>query len=306
MKTSPFLSLIFALLFVQVGQQARPDVISNVKTVSAATAVKDDKSSLLEIGSGLRLRPVEAHQEIKVISYNIRWRAGDDLKKLIQLFKEDQEIGNAAILALQEVDRNKKRTRNFNTVKQIADELGLYYAWAAPPVSRVGDEEETGVALLSAYPLADVRRIVLPHEGPNHRRRVALGATIKLAGSSLRVYSVHGETRISMDKKVEQMAAVIRDLDRYPNYSALILGDLNTWEPNAGSRTKKLFTGASFTTPFADQTTFSRRILFVPIDLRLDWMWLRGLTAVQHGIDRQITISDHFPLWLTIKVPTEK
>lgn len=298
------LSLAFLLLFVQVPQQARPDVATASKTPNTSHTLNDDKQ-LLEIGSGLKLRALDVRpKEIKFLSYNIRWRGGEDLKKLIQLFREDPEIGKAAVLALQEVDRNKKRTQNTNTVKQLANELGLYYAWAAPPAEPNSDEEETGVAILSAYPLSDIRRIVLPNEGPNHRRRVALGATLNI-GAPVRVYSVHGETRIPVDKKLEQMRAVIRDLESYPNSTrAIVLGDLNTWEVNVGSKVRKLFTEASFTTPFGGKTTFSRRVLFVPIDLHLDWVWLRGLDAVNHGVDRKITISDHFPLWVTITPPS--
>jgi endonuclease/exonuclease/phosphatase (EEP) superfamily protein YafD len=80
------------------------------------------------------------------------------------------------------------------------------------------------------------------------------------------------------------------------------MGDLNTWQPNAERKTLKLFQDAAFTTPFGSHTTFLRKIFFVPIDLRLDWIWIRGLEATSYGIDRKITISDHFPLWATLKI----
>src|SRR5262249_14249561 len=57
---------------------------------------------------------------------------------------------------LQEVDRNKKRSGKTNTAKLLADELGLYYAWAAPPTVKPNEEEETGVALLSVHPLTKI------------------------------------------------------------------------------------------------------------------------------------------------------
>ena len=157
---------------------------------------------LLEEGKAATVRKqTSTPQEIKVVSYNIRWRSGEDLKKIIKLLREDPEIGGAAILGLQEVDRRKKRSGRNNTVKIIADELGLHYAWAAPPAPKATDEEETGVAILSVYPLSDVRRIVLPHKGPNGRRRVAVGATVEIDNRQWRVYSAHAETRISFDKK---------------------------------------------------------------------------------------------------------
>lgn len=258
---------------------------------------------LLEEGKGTTLRKqTSSSQEIKVVSYNIRWRSGKELQKLIEFLRDDPEIGGASILALQEVDRRKKRSGNNNTAKKIADELGLHYAWAAPPAPKTTDEEETGVAILSVYPLSDVRRIVLPHEGPNRRRRVALGATIDVNNRPWRVYSAHAETRIDFDKKLEQFKAIVEDLARYPaDMPAIVMGDLNTWEAGAGPKTIKFFADAGLKTPFGESPTFRRRVLLVPIELELDWVWLRGLEPTSYGIDRKIEISDHWPLWTNVK-----
>lgn len=258
--------------------------------------------SLLESGKGAHLRKQTPASEIKVISYNMRWRSGDDLKAIIKLLQDDPEVGGAAILALQEVDRHKKRSGKNNTAKLIADELGMHYAWAAPPAPKPTDEEETGVAIMSVYPLTDVRRIVLPHQGPNGRRRVALGATVEIENRQWRVYSAHAETRISVDKKLEQYKAVLDDLAQFPaQMPAIIMGDFNTWEPSADNKTSKLFSDAGWKTPFGGQATFRRKVLLLPIELKLDWVWLRGLEAVSHGIDREIEISDHWPLWTKVK-----
>lgn len=259
---------------------------------------------LLESGKAASLRkPAAPSNELKVVSYNIRWRSGDDLKQLIKLLLEDPEIGGASILGLQEVDRAKKRSGKSNTAKMIADELGLHYAWAAPPTPKPGEEEETGVAILSVYPLSDVRRIVLPHEGPKKRRRVALGATVEIEKRQWRIYSAHAETRVKVEKKLEQFKAVLDDLAKYPaDTPAIIMGDFNTWESSADRKTIKLFTDAGLKTPFGGEATFRYRMLFVPIDLKLDWIWLRGLEAGSFGIDRKVEISDHWPLWANVKL----
>jgi len=242
-------------------------------------------------------------KEIKVVSYNIRYRSGGELKKMISLLRHDPEIGGAAILGLQEVDRRKKRSGHCNTARIIADELGMHYAWAAPPVIKAEHEEETGVAILSAYPLSDVRRIVLPHEGPKGRRRVALGATVEIEGRQWRVYSAHAETRLAIKKKLEQFKAMLDDLAQFPSdMPAIIMGDLNTWESSADDKTFKMFSEAGWTTPFDGQATFKRKLLMVPIEMKLDWVWLRGLEAGSFGIDRQIQLSDHWPLWTTVKM----
>ena len=264
--------------------------------------------SLLESGQGTSIRKqTAAPAEIKVISYNIRWRGGDDLKTLIKLLQEDPEIGCASILALQEVDRHKKRTGHHNTVKTIADALGMYYAWAAPPTAKATDEEETGVAILSIYPLSDVQRIVLPHPGPGERRRVALGATVEMNNRKWRVYSAHAETRIKIGKKLEQYKAVLDDLAHFPaDMPAIIMGDFNTWEPNVDGKVTKLFSDAGLKTPFGDNSTFRRKVLFMPIELKLDWVWLRGLEAATFGIDRKIEVSDLWPLWTNVKMEPQR
>lgn len=266
----------------------------------------NNDSLLLESGKAATVKTkTTAPAEFKIVSYNIRWRSGDDLKKLNKLLQEDPEIGSAVILALQEVDRKKKRTGNSNVAKLMADELGMHYAWAAPPPAKAGDEEETGVALLSVYPLSDVRRIVLPHEGPNKRRRVGIGATIEVHDQKWRVYSVHAETRISVDKKIQQFKAILDDLAQYPStMPAIVMGDFNTWEANADRKTIKLFTEAGMRTPFGAQNTFRRKIVIMPIEFRLDWVWLRGLEAASYGIDRKVEVSDHWPLWTNVKLPS--
>lgn len=264
--------------------------------------------ALLEVGHAARLNtPSQPPDEIKIISYNIRWRGGDDLKKLAQLFRTDLEIGGASILGLQEVDRNRKRTRNANTVKLLADELGMYYAWAAPPTAPGEKEEETGVAILSFYPLSHVHRIVLPHAGPGGRRRAAIGATVTIGSKKLRVYSVHSENRMSVTKKLEQYQSVLAEAERLDKQMPIVvLGDLNTWEGDAVTKTSKLFAEASFRTPFNNTSTFCRQILFVPIEFKLDWIWLRNLETTRHGIDKGIGISDHWPLWAVVQLAQVK
>lgn len=263
-------------------------------------------AELLELGRAAKLIAApDAPAEIKVISYNIRWRDGDDLRAIAKLLKSDERLGGAAIIGLQEVDRNRKRTHNTNTARQLAEELGMYYAWAAPPAPARGEqEEETGVEILSPYPLSEVRRILLPVEGPNGRRRVALGATVQINSNRIRVYSVHAETRITIAQRSQQLQAVLEDLKGYPRTQpAIILGDFNTWQPDAPREVSKLFFAANFYTPFSnDENTFFRRIIIDTFELKLDWVWLRGLRATRSGIERRIELSDHWPLWLTVRL----
>lgn len=284
---------------------AHSSIASFQTSKMSETQRANSEAHLLEVGQASKIRSAPASSEFKLVSYNIRWRGGKELRQLARLFKDDAEIGGAAVLCLQEVDRNRKRTGNKNSVKMLAEELGMYYAWAAPPVPKSDQEEETGVAILSLYPLSQVHRIVLPHAGPGKRRRVALGATVTLGKTSLRVYSVHSETRIPVGKKLDQMRAVLADLNQYPkSMSSVVVGDFNTWEQDAVLKTQKLFESNNFHTPFDEQPTFFKRVLFVSLDLKLDWIWLRNIENSSYGVSREIELSDHWPLWVVLKTGT--
>jgi endonuclease/exonuclease/phosphatase family metal-dependent hydrolase len=109
-----------------------------------------------------------------------------------------------------------------------------------------------------------------------------------------------------MEKKLDQMNALVDDLNRRQGaMPAVIMGDFNTWQGDAERKTIKLFTDAGFVTPFGSQSTFVRRVLFVPIELRLDWVWMRGLEAVNYGIDRKVEVSDHWLLWANARLRTK-
>jgi endonuclease/exonuclease/phosphatase family metal-dependent hydrolase len=307
----PLASGALCLLFVfGLCLSTPPDVESSARANEGEKAVHE---KLLEVGPARpSAKRAGAAGEIKVVSYNIRWRGGDDLRKLIRLLREDPEIGGADIIGLQEVDRDKKRTKNTNTVRLIAEELGMHYAWAAPPAAEEGGgegeeekEEETGVALLSPHALSDVQRLVLPHEGPGGRRRAAVGANVHVGATKVRAYSVHAETRMPLARKVEQWRAVLEDLGRHPEIAhAVVVGDFNTIKEKDVRAARKLFSDAGFTTPFPDdRSTF--KAAFV-LKLKLDWVWLRGFEHADHGIDREVGLSDHWPLWAKARSAGER
>jgi endonuclease/exonuclease/phosphatase family metal-dependent hydrolase len=255
---------------------------------------------LLETGQATKLiSGPDTPAEMAVVSYNIRWRTGAELEQIASWLKSK----HALVIALQEVDRGKERTNKTNNARAMAESLGMYYAWAAPPAPKENQEEETGVELLSAYPLSDITPIILPHKGPG-RWRAAIGATIKVGKTSVRVYSVHSETRMAPGQKLDQYRAAIDDLARFPkSMPAIVMGDFNSWEPATIDAVRKLFAQENFSTPFPDdETTFKRSAVVFDIELKLDWIWLRRFPAKSHGIDRSLTVSDHFPLWTEVSL----
>ena len=290
-----FLTVIFAMM-----------ILSALSAGAQTDASRDEH--LLETGRAGKLAETGATNELKIVSYNIRWRSGDELDQIVRWLKASPDAPAAAIIGLQEVDRAKKRSGNVNNAKVLAERLGMYYAWAAPNAARGSKtkEEETGVEILSFYPMEDVTRVVLTRAGPGERSRIALGATIKIGNTRVRVYSVHGETRLTMGEKISQFRSVLDDLSKFPkSMPAIVLGDFNSWELPAIDDIRKLFTKAGFTTPIPDdESTFLKDAVLFDLKLKLDWIWLRRLTPKAYGIDRALKVSDHFPLW-TVATPTQ-
>src|ERR1041384_804304 len=114
-------------------------------TLVLATDLYSQQANLLETGGPSKsTSSTMVPAELTIVTYNIRWRAGDQLKQIANWLKEKRP----AVIALQEVDRARKRTGNANTARVLAEQLGMFYAWAAPPAAEPTDEEETGVELL--------------------------------------------------------------------------------------------------------------------------------------------------------------
>jgi endonuclease/exonuclease/phosphatase family metal-dependent hydrolase len=306
-RLSALLLSFWLLLGVSGGQSAHSEQPVVGASSSKISPALNEESDLLESGS---YAPSPARlpvpKEIKIVSYNIRWRGGEDLQRLIRFLKSDSEIGAAAIIGLQEVDRRRKRTGHVNTARLIAEQLSLNYAWAAPPTppkkteSKDQVEEETGVAIFSPYPISDIERIVLPNPGPGGRRRAAIGATVHVGDHAVRVYSVHAETRVAMKKKMEQLEAVIdASTQQGRPDKTVIMGDFNTIKGKDVKACIKLFENRGFTTPVPHNRSTWKTLI---IKLKLDWLWLRGLEPSGHNIVRRIGLSDHWPLWVTAKL----
>jgi len=271
----------------------------------ASLDLKDD-STLLERGNYAHFSPnIPTPVAIKLVCYNIRWQHGQGLQRLIALLRDDKEMGAGQIIALQEVDRRKKRTGYVNTARLIAQELALNYAWTAAPspstksFEKEQREEATGIAIFSPYPMAEVERIELPYGGPGGRRRVALAATIRIGEHNVRAYCVHAERRLSFDKHMGQLETVLDALARRsPNEHVVVMGDFNTAKRKDVHACIELFTARGFTTPLPyNRPTWKTSVL----QFKLDWIWLRALQGTDYSIVRRVTLSDHFPVLVTVK-----
>jgi endonuclease/exonuclease/phosphatase family metal-dependent hydrolase len=156
-------------------------------------------------------------------------------------------VQRADILLLCEVDDGMARSGNLDVAATLAERLGMHYAFAPNyfELTRGTRRERLatrglrnlrgfhGNAILSRWPLADVRRVPLPvefdwfrHDERRIGTRVALVATLEAPVEPLTLAVVHLETFATPAQRARQMRFLLASL-REPR-RAIIGGDLNT------------------------------------------------------------------------------
>src|SRR5436853_7848783 len=80
----------------------------------------DSNDQLLETGRAEKLVIPPAYpSEIRIISYNIRWRTGTELQEIVRWLKGNKDFTAPVLVGLQEVDRAKQRTGKTNNARTL-------------------------------------------------------------------------------------------------------------------------------------------------------------------------------------------
>lgn len=221
---------------------------------------------------------------LKVVAFNVENAVHVD--RAVRLIRETEALRDPDIVLLQEMDPPGART--------IADSLGLAYVYYPSTVSPT-THRDFGEAILSRYPIASDRKIILPHLSFNHRtQREAVAATITVGGRPVRIYSLHLATFIenAPRSRREQLAAVLADADRYP--LVVIGGDFNS--PSVPE--EALADGFVWPTDHLGRTHMF---------WDMDHVLVKGLTVAGEpasGIVPNVHgASDHKPVWALVLLP---
>ncbi len=131
------------------------------------------------------------------VSYNIQWGTGKDER--VDLPRIAGEIGEADVIALQEVDRYWTRSQMTDQAAELAD-LFPEHNWVYGPAMDMsapdsrGRRRQFGNMLLARAPILSSRNHLLPKMKLPEKlslQRAALEAVIEVPSGPLRVYSVH-------------------------------------------------------------------------------------------------------------------
>ncbi|HUI24847.1 MAG TPA: endonuclease/exonuclease/phosphatase family protein [Candidatus Kryptonia bacterium] len=191
----------------------------------------------------------KAPASLRVVAFNAE--RGSRFEGIRELLAHHPELRRADVVLLSEVDWGMARSGNRHVARDLANALGLGYAFGiefleltkgeAAELDAPGDNTLSlhGNAILSRWPLDNVQVLRLPvrcswAEGSQARigSRMAVLGEVRTAGGWLTLASTHLENRTSPQGRAEQMRALLSTV--VGDHPAVIGGDLNTSTIDSG------------------------------------------------------------------------
>jgi endonuclease/exonuclease/phosphatase family metal-dependent hydrolase len=260
---------------------------------------------LADVGSPAQLM-APAIDRLRIVTFNVR-DGGIDPALLAASFRSQPNLASADIVMLQEVVAFPEE--GATRVSRLAQELGLGWFYAPARREHAGT---LGDAILSRYPLEDLAVMRLPL-APHKRQRIAAKANLRLGDRVIALMTTHLDTSLNITERILQIRPAIIDLPT----SAIVGGDFNTnpyaWQestvpllPTAqivDTDQAPLFddymSRLGFENPTAELGPTNERL---GIQSRLDAVFVRGFEVVARGVERDIMSSDHWPVWVEIRI----
>ncbi len=173
---------------------------------------------------------------LRVLSYNIHHAEGVDRKLDVERIAGVIRAVKPDLVALQEVDRNVKRTQSVDQPAELARLTGMRVAFGANIELQGG---HYGNALLSRFPITRHENRLLPNIDASEQRGV-LAAEIELpdAREPLRFFATHLDFRKDDRERLASAQAINELAGEAPHQPALLAGDFND---TPGSKTLERF-----------------------------------------------------------------
>jgi len=194
---------------------------------------------------------------IRALAWNLE--RGIKYEGIATALKNEDRLKNRDVLLLSELDYGMARSGNRFVAKDLAEELGLNWAFAPvyiPLQKGSGVESDMpgentasihGLAMMSPWPMLNVHAIPIPNgkdkmQGKEKRlgRLRALIAEIEHPTGAFRAVSIHLDAHCSRAHRAMQVRIILDHLDTLPAMPTLIGGDWNTTGFNSQSSTRAI------------------------------------------------------------------
>jgi len=242
-------------------------------------------------------------------------KIADNIKAASRAFRNRSLLPQVDILALQEADKRTGRAGGHHVACELAEQLEMDWVHVAVGIPRgvkpkqrqwwlnfeepiaLDDTGDTGVAMLSHLRLEDVTRIDLPWHDCPWRPRLAMGATVLLGSTRLRLVNAHIDPHAAVGGQVEQLATMMEQAEHFSGPS-VVLGDFNTLSRQKCTEARGFMEARGYSTPFPTGTATWRG---GGLRMHADWIFVRGAKINRWGVARPLSVSDHWPIWAEIE-----
>jgi endonuclease/exonuclease/phosphatase family metal-dependent hydrolase len=197
---------------------------------------------------------------------------------------------------LQEADAATLRAGRHEIAPELAALLSMHYAFTGMNTPRdvvehakkwyldfeehiaPDDAGDTGVALLSKFPMDETARIDLPWAICPWRPRLGIYGKFIIGSTPLHVFNSHIDTHAATDAQLSQHEAILTRAESFAarGEPTLLVGDFNTLKRESAKDVRRFLEARGYTTPFATGTTTWRAGL---IRLHTDWIFTRNLKS---------------------------
>jgi endonuclease/exonuclease/phosphatase family metal-dependent hydrolase len=228
-----------------------PKIRGQVDRIMSAVVASEPET----VATGDRNQVANApRSDIRALAWNLE--RGIQFDGIADVLANHKELKNKDILLLPELDYGMARSGNRFVAKELAEHLGLNYAFAPiyiPLQKGSGVESEMegentasihGIAMMSPWPMRNVHAIDLPNgkdkmEGKEKRLGWlrAIVAEIEHPSGIFRAVAVHFDVHCSREHRRLQMRVILDHLDTLPALPTIIGGDWNTTTFNAQTAT---------------------------------------------------------------------
>jgi len=225
--------------------------------------------------------------KLRTVTWNLHY--GENLDEVITTLEKTDELENADLLLLQEIDAAG--------VENIARSLRYNFIYFPSVFSRQR-QKEYGNAILAKWPLYNAENIKLPNRFPGWlENRYAAKAVINMEGNDIIVFSVH----LDVVWMKPQGFFLTEEIEKQ-NDPVILGGDFNTWQP---SSIKTLEDGLSSIglerlTRGTGYTFEAYGAMFI-----LDHIFATESLNHTAGVFDQTKASDHYPIWAEIVIESE-
>jgi endonuclease/exonuclease/phosphatase family metal-dependent hydrolase len=204
-----------------------------------------DVSRLLDaVERGDRSDAVPPSTSLRAVAWNIQ--RGMHFDRLRAALVDDPVLRSADVLLLSEVDNGLGRSRNRHVARELADALGMSYAFAVSYLTLEDDHLENpdgrentlalaGSAILSRAPIrrainADLPELRDKFSSSEKRlgRKRAVIAELETASGPIVVAQAHLDSNASSRQRAQQLAALLAQSRELGCRRMLVGGDFNT------------------------------------------------------------------------------